>query len=514
MNRRQKLAIHRLKELASGTVTCIRDGREEEVCVEQIVKGDRILIKPGDRIPLDGIVVAGKSFVDEFMLTGESIPVEKEAGSEIIGGSVNCNGTMEAEITRTGSATTLAKIIKLMEDAREKKAPISHMTDMIAGLLLPVVIVLAAIAAVGWTIGGKDILFVVQIFISVVAVGYPGALRLATPSAIMAGTRAAAEHGILIKSGEALEKLKFANVVILDKTGTVTEGKPKVTGIYSNTRSEEDILALAAACETISSHPFGGAIVKEARARGVVPRQGENVRTVMEKDIPKGMEELQTMADEIAEKGQTALGVMEGETVLGLISVADTVKRNSEEAISEIKKMGIQVYLLTGDKEKTARHIGQQVHADKVIAQVLPGDKAAIVERLQKENQWVLMVGDGINDAPALAQADVGIAIGGGSDIALESSDVVLLRSDLMDVSRAIKLSQSTVGVIKGNLFIAFIFHSVSIPIAAGILYLIGGPLLPPLLAVLTMALSVAAVAGNALRLGHLKLWKIKNKKN
>ena len=466
-------AIRKLMELAPDTAVRLKEGKEEEIPVEQVNKGDVLLVRPGSKIPLDGIVVRGVSSVDESMLTGESIPVEKETGAEVIGGSMNYNGALEMEVTHTGKDTTLAKIIRLMEEAQGRKAPISKMADVVAGYFVPAVLVIAVLAAVIWAVTGHPISFVLKIFVSVLVIACPCALGLATPTAIMVGTGLGASHGILIKSGEALEITHKAQAGVLDKTGTVTEGKPKVVQVISKTRSREELLWMAGACEVPSEHPLGKAIVEAAREqRGKLPAceefssiTGQGIHAVLEgksfwignakllKEKNFSAKDLEKEAEEIAAKGQTPMFVVIDGVLEGIISVADTVKETSRSAIDKIKKAGIKVYMLTGDNRRTAEYIGSQVHADEVIAEVLPQDKAAVVQKLQQEGKTVLMVGDGINDAPALAQADIGVAIGSGSDIAMESSDVVLMRSDLEDVYRAIKLSKATIRNIKENLF-------------------------------------------------------------
>lgn len=519
-------AIRKLMELAPDVAVLLQDGEEREIPVEQVHAGDLILVRPGSKVPLDGVVRQGASSVDESMLTGESIPVEKEVGDEVIGGSMNYNGAMQVEVTRVGSDTTLAKIIKLMEDAQGRKAPISKLADTVAGYFVPAVLAIAVIAAIVWAVTGHPAAFVLRIFVSVLVIACPCALGLATPTAIMVGTGLGAKYGILIKSGEALEITHKVEAVILDKTGTVTEGKPKVTDVISEGLSEEELLILAASCEVPSEHPLGQAIVEGAKARGLKLREvaefqsltGKGIQAVydgkqvlignlrMVKEQCMELGSYQKQAEMLAEQGQTPMFVIVEHQILGIVSVADTVKETSKEAIDKIRSMGVKVYMLTGDNQRTAAYIGRQVGSDEVIAEVLPQDKASVVSGLQKEGKRVMMVGDGINDAPALAQADVGVAIGSGSDIAMESSDVVLMKSDLMDVYRAIRLSKATIRNIKENLFWAFIFNSCGIPVAAGVLYPFGGPLLNPILAGLAMSFSSVFVVTNALRLRTLKL--------
>ena len=438
---------------------------------------------------------------------------------------MNYNGAMQIQVTHTGSDTTLAKIIQLMEEAQGKKAPISKLADTVAGYFVPAVIAIAVVAALIWALTGHDLAFVLTVFVSVLVIACPCALGLATPTAIMVGTGLGAGNGILIKSGEALETTHLIDAVVLDKTGTVTEGRPRVVQIVSRGMKEEELLALAASCEVSSEHPLAAAIVEEARERDFPYRKRRNLRVspkgnpgpaegqeifignermVQEMDTDLG--DLKEYADEIADKGQTPMFILTDRKPEGIISVADTVKPTSKKAIEAIRKQGIKVYMLTGDNRRTAEYIGKQVQVDEVIAEVLPGDKAQVVKSLQEDGNKVMMVGDGINDAPALAQADIGTAIGSGSDIAMESSDIVLMKSDLQDVSKAIHLSRATIRNIKENLFWAFIFNSLGIPVAAGVLYAFGGPLLNPMIAGLAMSFSSVFVVSNALRLKRLKL--------
>ncbi len=522
-------AIRKLMELAPDTAILYENGVEREVETSSVATGQHLLIKPGSRIPLDGIVVRGNSSVDESMLTGESIPVEKAEGDNLIGGSMNYNGAMEMEVTHTGNDTTLSKIIRMIEDAQGKKAPISKLADQVAGVFVPAVMAIALIAALLWGIfGGQNLSFVLTIFVSVLVIACPCALGLATPTAIMVGTGVGASHGILIKSGEALEISHKVNTVVLDKTGTITEGKPRVTDLMSKGEmGEEELLLLAASCEQMSEHPLGAAIVEAAKEKKLSLIQPEgfqsitgagiladlngrkigigNVRLVERMGVALD-EETEILASKAAEEGKTPMYVIADGKLEGIISVADTIKETSVAAVDHLKELGIQVYMLTGDNKRTAGYIGRQAHIDNVIAEVLPEDKANVVSRLQSEGKTVMMVGDGINDAPALVQADVGTAIGSGSDIALESGDIVLMKSDLEDVYRAIKLSRMTIRNIKQNLFWAFFYNSLGIPVAAGLLYLLGGPLLSPMIGGFAMSLSSVCVVGNALRLRRMKL--------
>ncbi len=515
-------AIQKLLALTPDTSILLVDGKEQEVPTTSVQVGQHILVKPGARIPLDGVLVNGSSSVDESMLTGESVPVEKNIGDSVIGGSMNYHGAMEIEVTRVGSDTTLSKIVKLVEDAQGKKAPISKMADLVAGYFVPVVLGIALVAALLWYfVGGESISFCLTIFVAVLVIACPCALGLATPTAIMVGTGVGANHGILIKSGEALEITHKVNAVVLDKTGTITEGKPTVVQ-YS---CSEELLALAASCEQPSEHPLGAAIVAYAKEKNMPLTQPEIFQSIPGKGIQATLGEknirignaalfaeveipanLQTFAQEAASLGQTPMFLEVDGQMEGVIAVADTVKQTSVEAIDALKSLGIEVYMLTGDNQLTAQAIGKQVHIAHVFAEVLPGDKAAIVAKLQAEGKNVMMVGDGINDAPALAQANIGTAIGSGSDIALESADIVLMKSDLMDVFRAIKLSKSTIRNIKQNLFWAFFYNSLGIPVACGVLHLFGGPLLSPMIGGFAMSLSSVCVVSNALRLRRLKL--------
>lgn len=519
-------AIEKLMALAPDVAVVIRDGKEEEVPVETVQKGETILVKPGSKVPLDGEIIQGMTSVDESMLTGESIPVEKAKGDEVIGGSMNYQGSIQIRVTHTGSDTTLARIIKLMEDAQGKKAPISKLADTVAGYFVPAVLAIAVIAAIIWALTGHSVTFVLTVFVSVLVIACPCALGLATPTAIMVGTGKGASYGILVKSGEALEMMHKVDAVVLDKTGTITKGKPQVVEIITKDMEEDEMLAIAASCEQASEHPLALAIVEEGKKRNLNLTHPEyfesltgrglkaelggetvyigNARMAEELQITLG--ELKEKADDIADKGQTPMYVIAENHLCGIISVADTMKESSPKAVSDLREIGLTVYMLTGDNRRTAEYIGEQAGVSEVIAEVLPQDKVSVVEGLQKQGKRVMMVGDGINDAPVLAQADVGAAIGSGSDIAMESSDIVLMKSDLEDVYRAIRLSRATIRNIKENLFWAFIFNSLGIPVAAGVLYAFGGPLLNPIFAGLAMSFSSMFVVTNALRLKRLKL--------
>ena len=520
-----KGAITALMRLSPDTAILADSGRE--VPTKQLKVGDVVLVKPGARIPADGTVTDGESSVNEAMLTGESLPVEKDAGSEVIGGSVNLNGVLYVRVTRTGEDTTLARIIRFVEDAQGRKAPISKVADRVAGVFVPVVMSIALIAAVVWAMAGQEFSFVLRVFTSVLVIACPCALGLATPTAIMVGTGLGAKHGILIRSGEILEVTHSVDTVVLDKTGTVTEGTPAVTEVLSLKEDELELVAVAAAVEAISSHPLATAITTYAKEKGFTdlprPERFENLsgrglradlggtevlagnrRLLEERGID--VSRLAEQADRMATQGQTPMYFAQNGQLLGLISVADPVKVTSAAAIARMKELGIHTVLLTGDNRAAADHIGALVGVDEVIAEVLPEEKAGVVERLQAQGRTVMMVGDGINDAPALTSATVGCAIGSGSDIAIESADIVLMRSDLQDVPRAIRLSRLTLRDIKQNLFWAFCYNTIGIPIAAGLLFAFGGPLLSPMFAGAAMSLSSVCVVGNALRLGRAKL--------
>ena len=519
-------AIKKLMGLAPKTAIVIRDGKEEEIPIEEVEAGDIIVVKPGEKMPVDGVVVEGTTSVDESMLTGESIPVEKNPGNTIIGASMNKNGSIKYRATKVGKDTALAQIIKLVEDAQGSKAPIAKMADIISGYFVPIVILLSVISSLSWYFfGGESVVFAVTIFISVLVIACPCALGLATPTAIMVGTGKGAEHGVLIKSGVALETTHKIQTIVFDKTGTITEGKPKVTDIITNDISQDELLQLAASAEKGSEHPLGEAIVKGAEERDLsfikpdsfkaIPGHGievminnknvlaGNQKLMKERNI--SLEKLEDTSDLLASEGKTPMYIAIDNKIAGIIAVADTVKTNSKKAIDRLHRMGIEVAMITGDNKRTAEAIARQVGIDRILADVLPQDKANEVKKLQAEGKKVAMVGDGINDAPALAQADIGIAIGSGTDVAMESADIVLMRSDLMDVPTAIQLSKSTIRNIKQNLFWAFGYNTLGIPVAMGLLHLFGGPLLNPMIAAAAMSLSSVSVLTNALRLKGFK---------
>ncbi|MBM6614960.1 copper-translocating P-type ATPase [Desemzia sp. RIT804] len=519
-------AIEKLMGLAPKTALVVRDGKEMEISIEEVAVGETIIVKPGEKIAVDGVVVEGMTSVDEAMLTGESIPVEKNAGDNVIGASINKNGTIHYQATKVGKDTALSQIIRLVEDAQGSKAPIAKLADIISGYFVPIVIVIALLSGLAWYFGGQTGLFALTIVISVLVIACPCALGLATPTAIMVGTGKGAENGVLIKSGGALETTHKIETIVFDKTGTITEGKPKVTDIVTaNGISENVLLMLTASAEKGSEHPLGEAIVKGAEERGLdfiktenfnaIPGHGIEV-TIDGKKLLAGnrklmdvrniaLDTLAQTSDELAHQGKTPMYVAVNDKIAGIIAVADTVKENSLKAIEKLHKMGIEVAMITGDNKGTAEAIARQVGIDRVLSEVLPEDKANEVKKLQAEGKKVAMVGDGINDAPALAQANIGIAIGSGTDVAMESADIVLMRSDLMDVPTAVELSKATIRNIKENLFWAFAYNVVGIPFAMGIFYLLGGPLLNPMIAGAAMSLSSVSVLLNALRLKRFK---------
>ncbi|MDU2489773.1 MAG: heavy metal translocating P-type ATPase [Clostridium celatum] len=514
-------AIKKLMGLAPKTATIVRDGKELVIPIDEVIVGDIIIVKPGEKLPVDGEVIEGATAVDEAMLTGESIPVEKTVGSKVIGASINKTGFIKYKATKVGKDTALSQIIKLVEDAQGSKAPIAKLADIIASYFVPIVICLAILSSIGWLIAGEDGVFALTIFISVLVIACPCALGLATPTAIMVGTGKGAEYGVLIKGGEALEVTHQIDTIVFDKTGTITEGKPVVTDIITTTISEEELLSIAASSEKGSEHPLGEAIVKGAEERNInfkeisefkaIPGHGiqveiegkvillGNKKLMTENSIEIG--DLGVKSDKLANEGKTPMYIAINNKLEGIIAVADTVKPSSKEAIENLHKMGIKVAMITGDNKKTADAIAKQVGIDIVLAEVLPEDKANEVKKLQEKGSKVAMVGDGINDAPALAQSDIGIAIGTGTDVAIESANIVLMKGDLKDVATAIKLSKATIRNIKQNLFWAFGYNVLGIPVAMGVLHIFGGPLLNPMIGAAAMSLSSVSVLANALRL-------------
>lgn len=520
-------AIQALIKLAPQEAQVLREGQEVTLPLDQVQVGDLVRVRPGQKIPVDGRVVEGQSWVDESMLTGESLPVAKKVGDQVVGASLNQQGSLIVETNKVGQDTTLAQIIHLVQAAQGSKAPIAQLADRVSAVFVPVVMTLALVAGLAWyLIGGQSWAFALTITIAVLVIACPCALGLATPTAIMVGTGKGAEQGILIKSGTALEMAHQVNAVVLDKTGTLTQGQPQVTDVLPLTGWTPDrLLALAAAAEVNSEHPLGQAIVAGARERELALPEVTNFqsltgfgiqvqvdqetyylgnrRLMQEQGLDLGQAEEQAAA--LAAGGKTPIYVANEHELLGLIAVADPLKATSPEAVRRLKAMGLQVIMLTGDNAKTAQALAAEAGIDQVISDVLPADKAQVVADLQAKGLKVAMVGDGINDAPALAQADVGLAIGRGTDVAIESADMVLMGSDLTSVATAIKLSQATIRNIKENLFWAFAYNVLGIPVAMGVLHLFGGPLLNPMLAGAAMSFSSVSVIVNALRLRRFK---------
>lgn len=521
-----KAAITGLMELRPDTAVLVDENGQWEVPASMIKVGDTVLVKPGARVPLDGVVSSGEGSVNEAMLTGESLPAEKRPGGEVIGGSVCLDGALYVRVTRIGEDTTLSKIIRFVEDAQGKKAPISRTADRVAGVFVPAVMAVALLAAAVWLITGQEFSFALRIFTSVLVIACPCAMGLATPTAIIVGTGLGARSGILIRSGEALETAHRAEVVIFDKTGTLTEGKPEVTDILAE--NERALLKAAYALESLSAHPLAAAICGEAAARDCaeaepvtqfenVSGRGISARDAQGEALLAGsaafMEERGISCGGFSEplarlqaQGKTVVFAARGGALLGLIALSDRLKPDSAEAVSELKAMGLRTVLLTGDNRAAAEYIGAMAGVDEVEAEVLPIEKAQAVKRRQEKGRTVMMVGDGINDAPALSQADIGCAVGGGSDIAIDSGDIVLMRARLVDVGRAIRLSRMTIRNIKQNLFWAFCYNTLGIPIAAGVLYPAFGLLLSPMIGALAMSLSSLFVVTNALRLKGKKV--------
>jgi Cu+-exporting ATPase len=536
-------AIKKLIGMQPKTAVVVRDGEQIEIPVDDVQVGDLILVRPGERVPVDGIIRQGYSAIDESMITGESIPVEKKAGDEVIGATINKTGSFRFQATKVGKDTTLAQIIRLVEEAQGSKAPIQRLADVIASYFVPIVIGIAVITFIIWYFVGPTpvLTFALLNFVAVLIIACPCALGLATPTAIMVGTGIGAEHGVLIRSAEALERSHQINTVLLDKTGTLTRGEPELTDIIaSSSSSEEEVLQLAASAEHGSEHPLGEAIVRAASARklklspasdfNAIPGHGVeasvkgkkillgNLKLIKDRGLPlNGMEK---EAEHLWEKGKTVMFLATDSQVIGVVALADTLKPNAREALAEIHRMGIEAVMLTGDNRRTAEAIAREVGIDRVVAEVLPEHKAQEVKKLQQAGKVVAMVGDGINDAPALAQADVGIAIGTGTDVAMETGDITLISGDLGGIVTAISLSKRTIRTIKQNLFWAFAYNTALIPVAAGILYLVFGNtgvpsglhfvlgdygFLNPILAAAAMAASSVTVVVNSLRLRRFK---------
>ncbi len=509
-------SIKRLMALAPKTALVERDGKETEIPLEEVRVGDILLVKPGSRIPTDGVVLTGESAVDESVLTGESMPVDKAPGDKVTGATINQGGFLRVQAERVGRDTALAQIIKLVEDAQGSKAPIARLADQVAGVFVPAVMAIATVAALLWLLAGKEPGFALSVFISVLVIACPCALGLATPTAIMVGTGKGAQNGVLFKDAQALELSSHVTTVIFDKTGTITQGRPRVTDLLpAGGYREEELLRLAASCERASEHPLGQAIVTAAVERDLSLGEVTGFSSVTGKGILGQVEGKEIRvgnaawlklprtqeADDLAAEGKTPMLVTVDGEYAGVVAVADVVKEDSLSAIRDLEQMGIRTAMITGDNQKTADAIARQVGLSTVFAEVLPQDKARYVKELMDKGEKVAMVGDGVNDAPALTQADVGIAIGSGTDVAIEAADVVLVKNSIRDVVTALKLGRATIRNVKQNLFWAFCYNTLGIPVAAGLLYLFGGPLLNPMLGAAAMSLSSVSVVSNALRL-------------
>lgn len=525
-------AIKSLMELQAKTAIVEIDGMEKEVAIEEVKVGDIIIVKPGQKIPVDGKIIFGSTSVDESMLTGESIPVEKTIDNYVTGSSINKNGFIKFKAEKVGKDTTLYQIIKLVEDAQNKKAPIANLADIVSGVFVPIVMTIAIVSALLWYfIGGSGFEFALTIFISVLVIACPCALGLATPTAIMVGTGKGAENGILIKGGDSLESAHKITTVAFDKTGTITNGKPVVTDLYivDNNFSKEEIISFISSAESSSEHPLADSIVEYAKENNIAIENPDSFKSITGKGIEANISgnkillgnkkllesnsikiesDLLEKSEKLASQGKTPMYISINQNATAIVAVADTIKDSSKETIEKLHSMGIKVAMITGDNEKTAKAIAKEVGIDIVKADVLPSEKSKVIKDLQSSDEFVAMVGDGINDSPALAQANVGIAIGNGTDVAIESADIVLMKDDLMDVANSIKLSKETIRNIKQNLFWAFGYNIIGIPFAAGFFYIFGGPLLNPMIAAAAMSLSSVSVVTNALRLKKFQPYK------
>ena len=524
-------AIEKLVALAPKEAEIERNGQVMTVPVEQLVVGDIVIIRPGESIAVDGVIVEGSTSVDQSAITGESIPVEKQVGDNVVSASINKNGFIKIRAIKVGENSTINQIIKLVEEASSSKAPIARMADKIAGIFVPVVMTIALVTIIVWLISGATFEFALSAGITVLVISCPCSLGLATPVAIMVGTGKGAENGILIKSGEALETAHKIDTVVMDKTGTITEGKPKVTDIIEYI-DKNSLLTYAISLEKNSEHPLAEAIVKYCKENNISSENVENFEAVFGKGVKAtsdnstilggnrafmkenniDISKIEPQINSLADEGKTPLIFAKDSNVIGIIAVADVEKETSRKAIEEFTKMGISTVMLTGDNERTAKAIQKRLNIPKVIAQVLPEDKEKEIRRLQDEGHCVAMIGDGINDAPALAKADVGIAIGAGTDVAIESADAVLVRNDLLDAVSAVKLSKAVIKNIKENLFWAFFYNCIGIPVAAGVLYPIWGIKLSPMFGAAAMSLSSICVVTNALRLRRFKTYKSSEK--
>ena len=519
-------AIKKLLGLQAKTATVLRDGKEVELPVEEVLVGDIVVVKPGQKIPVDGIVLEGYSSVDESMITGESIPVEKSKGDEVIGATINKTGSFKFEATKVGRDTALAQIIKLVEDAQGSKAPIQELADRISAHFVPIVFVIGIGAFLLWLLTGQSFIFALTIFIAVLIIACPCALGLATPTAVMVGTGIGAQNGILIKSAQSLQLAHKIDTVVFDKTGTLTKGEPELTDVFAlNDKSENEVLKLAAIVEKRSEHPLGEAIVKGAKDRGIDIPEGEEFSSITGKGVKAGylgqeillgnrklmedkginVKDIEKNLQDLEEQGKTTMIVAINNKIAGLVAAADTLKEYSRKAVQELQRMGKEVVMITGDNYRTGNAIAGELGMSKVLAEVLPQDKANEIKKLQEKGRKVAMVGDGINDAPALTQADIGIAIGSGTDVAIESGDIVLIKEDLRDVVISMDLSRYAMKKIKQNLFWAFFYNSVGIPIAAGVLYPFIGFLLNPMIAGAAMAFSSVSVVSNSLLMRRYK---------
>lgn len=520
-------AIQKLVKLSAKTATVIRDGVEESVPIENVVIGDILLVKPGEKIPVDGRVVSGHSAIDESMLTGESIPVEKVTDDKVFGASINGQGSLTIQAEKVGDETLLAQIIKLVEDAQQTKAPIAKIADRVAGVFVPAVITIALVTFAFWYfVMGESFVFALQAAIAVLVIACPCALGLATPTAIMVGTGRGAENGILYKRGDVLENAHHIDTMVFDKTGTITQGKPQVVAVITYRGDEKSLLSKVASIEKYSEHPLSQAIVEKAVAEKLDFSEVENFTSLTGRGLQgevagqtfyignrRLMEELQVdlSASEAAvlaatQKGQTPIYISANQQLQAVMTVADLLKVDSKETVAKLQNKGIDVVLLTGDNSKTAQAIAKQAGIKTVISEVLPDQKSQAIKDLQSQGKLVAMVGDGINDAPALAVADIGIAVGSGTDIAIESADIILMKPEISDILKALSISCLTIKVVKENLFWAFIYNILAIPVAMGVLYLFGGPLLNPMIAGLAMGFSSVSVVLNALRLKYIKL--------
>ncbi|MDR3185334.1 MAG: heavy metal translocating P-type ATPase [Christensenellaceae bacterium] len=519
-------AIRKLMELAPKTANVLRDGVEIKLPIGELLIDDLVIVRPGEKIPMDGIVIEGHSAIDEAMLTGESMPIEKKDGDNVYAASINKNGLLKVKVTKLSDQTILSQIIKLVEDAQNAKAPIANIADTVSGYFVPIVFCIALVTFAGWLIGGYSMEFALSMFIAVLVIACPCALGLATPTAIMVGTGVGARNGILIKGGDALEMAHKIRTIVFDKTGTITVGKPALTDIITIAEYDEnELLQVAASAEKGSEHPLGEAIVRKAFEKNVELKALEYFESItglgvstkvdgkkvfignsklMEKE-GINIHALEIEASKLARDGKTPMFIAINGSFAGIIAVADVVKESSKKAIEMLTNMGIEAIMVTGDNEGTAKAIAREVGISNVIAEVLPGEKAELIKKLQADGKKVAMVGDGINDAPALTQADIGIAIGTGTDVAMESADIVLMRSDLIDVLDALRLSRATIRNIKQNLCWAFGYNIIGIPIAAGVLYLSNAVLLNPMIAAAAMSFSSISVLGNALRLKFFK---------